>query len=100
VGLGVLRGAPVVEGADSYGYVSQARLWATGTLRVEHPLIGNLPEGIAAEVVAPLGYRLSTDGTPNLQVRPASPPIVRSTVVLGSSIPEIPEVQCRIESYW
>jgi hypothetical protein len=76
VGLGVLRGAPVVQGSDSYGYVSQARLWATGTLHVEHPLIGNLPEGIAAEVVVPLGYRLSTDGTSLVPVYSPGLPIL------------------------
>src|SRR5690242_14751075 len=33
VTLGVARGAHVAGGSDSYGYVSQAHMWATGVLK-------------------------------------------------------------------
>jgi hypothetical protein len=61
VALGIVKGAHVAGAADSYGYVSQAHLWVTGELRVDQPLIDDLPEGIAPEALAPLGYRLSQD---------------------------------------
>ena len=33
----------VAGGADSYGYLSQARLWSHGTLQIEQPIIGRAP---------------------------------------------------------
>ena len=59
--VGVRHGAFVATAADPYGYVSQAHLWLTGTLRVALPAIGQLPDGIPTEVLAPLGYRLGPD---------------------------------------
>jgi dolichyl-phosphate-mannose-protein mannosyltransferase len=61
--LGVFRGAFVAGGPDSYGYVSQARLWRDGIPRVELPQVGVLPDGIPLEALVPLGYRLGTDRT-------------------------------------
>jgi hypothetical protein len=61
--VGFARGAFVVGGSDSYGYVSQAHLWATGTLRQEPPLVRELSSGLALDVFTPLGYRPSVDGT-------------------------------------
>ena len=60
--IGVRMGALVAGGADAYGYVSQARLWTTGTLRVPPPLDGDLPANLDYDAFAPLGYRLATDG--------------------------------------
>jgi hypothetical protein len=59
--LGVTKGAFVIGGSDSYGYVSQAHLWATGTLRVEPPLAGQRPDGLSNAALTPLGYRLAPD---------------------------------------
>ena len=59
--LGVFRGAFVAGGPDSYGYVSQARLWRDGVPRAELPRVGVLPDGIPLEALVPLGYRLGTD---------------------------------------
>lgn len=59
--LGVARGAHVAGGADSYGYVSQAHLWAAGRLTVPQPLLDDPPGGIRQEALAPLGYRLSPE---------------------------------------
>jgi hypothetical protein len=57
---GLLAGAHVAGGADSYGYVSQAHLWATASLKV--PLaLEDLPAGVPEEALVPLGYRLSAD---------------------------------------
>ena len=51
-------------GSDSYGYVSQAHLWATGKLRVEPPLYDELKPIIPVRALAPLGYVISNDGRP------------------------------------
>jgi len=61
VAIGVAWGSFVVGGADSYGYVSQARLWATGTLRVEPAFGDDRPAGLTNAALTPLGYRLSSD---------------------------------------
>jgi hypothetical protein len=61
--IGIVRGAHVAAGADSYGYVSQARLFVTGQLKVPQPLLNDLPAGIPREALVPLGYRLSGDGS-------------------------------------
>jgi hypothetical protein len=60
--IGIRMGALVAGGSDSYGYVSQAHLWATGTLRVQPPLDGDLPDSLEYRAFTPLGYRLGIDG--------------------------------------
>jgi hypothetical protein len=47
----------VAGGADGYGYVSEASLWAQGQLIVSHPLAD--VETMLGPAVAPLGYRLA-----------------------------------------
>jgi len=56
IALGLLKGAPFAGGADSYGYVSQAHLWAAGTLRDEQPIRQVLTWPFAPEALAPPGY--------------------------------------------
>jgi hypothetical protein len=58
---GIMWGAHVAGGADSYGYVSQAHLFVTGQLKVPQPLLEDLPAGVPREALVPLGYRLSHD---------------------------------------
>ena len=55
--VSVRFGVFVAAGADSYGYVSQAHLWARGQLRVSQPFARELPASVDDEVLAPLGYR-------------------------------------------
>jgi hypothetical protein len=62
VATGLLKGAFVAGGSDSYGYVSQAELWATGRLRIEQPFMRDMKWESAAEEVSPLGYRPALDG--------------------------------------
>lgn len=40
-----------------YGYVSQARLWLVGDLRIEQPIAAKVPWPHADDTFAPLGYR-------------------------------------------
>jgi hypothetical protein len=55
--FGLLRGTFVAGGADAYGYVSQADLWAEGSLIVRQPAAQAMTWPHAAEALAPLGYR-------------------------------------------
>jgi hypothetical protein len=55
------EGALVAGGSDSYGYVSQAHLWATGKLRVEPPLLDLLDPVLPSRALAPLGYIIARD---------------------------------------
>lgn len=59
--VGIVAGADVVGGADSYGYVSQAHLWARGSLPVPQPLLNDWPADVPQEALVPLGYRLNPD---------------------------------------
>jgi len=54
--VGVSYGAGASGASDTYGYVSQASLWAKGTLRVNEPLAAIDP--IVAPGAPPLGYTL------------------------------------------
>lgn len=59
--VGVSYGAGAAGASDTYGYVSQARLWANGTPSVTEPLAGIDP--IVAPGAPPLGYTLVPPGT-------------------------------------
>ena len=62
--LGVHYGSFAAAGSDSYGYVSQARLWLSGIPRVEQPWVQDFPWPNREWMFAPLGYRpFSPDGT-------------------------------------
>lgn len=63
VAVGFTEGALVAAGSDASGYVSQADLWARGTLRIEQPLMRALAPQIPAEAWAPLAFRPSLDGS-------------------------------------
>ena len=69
--VGLTEGAGVVGGSDSYGYVSQAHLWTLGVLRQRPVLANALANDVSLEVLAPLGYRPSVDGT---TIAPTYPP--------------------------
>jgi len=62
VAIGLVKGAHVAGGADSYGYVSQAHMWATGTLRGAPVGSDVLPPGISSDALLPLGYLFTPDG--------------------------------------
>ena len=78
--VGIFQGAFVAGGPDSYGYVSQARLWRDGVPRVELPRVGVLPDGIPLEVLIPLGYRLGTDGASLVPIYSPGYPMLMAAV--------------------
>ena len=47
----------VAAASDAWGYVSQAHMWATGTLRQPQPLMAELTGFVPREALAPLAYR-------------------------------------------
>jgi Dolichyl-phosphate-mannose-protein mannosyltransferase len=57
--VGLAFGTGVAGGSDSYGYVSEAYLWAGGTLHVAEPLAAN---PVLAAAAAPFGYRVAQPG--------------------------------------
>jgi len=74
--LGVHFGSFAAAGSDSYGYVSQARSWLSGTLRLAQPLVEEFSWKNREWMFSPLGYRpASPDGT-IVPTYPAGFPIV------------------------
>jgi hypothetical protein len=60
--VGLTESAGVAGGSDSYGYVSQAHLWTTGSLKQEPVLLRPLASEVAADLLTPLGYLPTGDG--------------------------------------
>jgi hypothetical protein len=62
--VGVYYGSFSVGGSDSYGYISQAELWLTGSLHIQQPWVQQFSWPYKEWTFAPLGYKpVSTDGT-------------------------------------
>ena len=59
---GVRWGSFAASGVDAYGYVSQAALWARGSLRVDQPFAAGMPWPDAHMAFAPMGYGPATSG--------------------------------------
>jgi len=57
VALGVVFGAKVAGGSDSYGYVSQAELWLSGHLEIAQTWVEQVPWPGSQETFSPLGYQ-------------------------------------------
>lgn len=58
--VGLVAATRCACAADAYGYVSQADLWAAGTLHVPQPLASVVPWPAPEWTLAPLGYRPAT----------------------------------------
>jgi 4-amino-4-deoxy-L-arabinose transferase-like glycosyltransferase len=70
--VGIRWGTFAVGGSDSYGYVSQAEMWAQGRISVLEPRVLSMPWPKAESTMIPLGYRMSRK-TPGALV-PKYPP--------------------------
>ena len=64
-------GAFVAGGADSSGYLYEARLWQSGDLRVSPPRVDGIALESGVRAVMPIGFRLAGGGT---EVAPTYPP--------------------------
>ena len=74
--VALTKGALVAGGADAYGYVSQAHLWAHGTLQIEQPFVRDMDWPFAADSFSPLGYRPAVRGTAIVPTYSAGLPMV------------------------
>lgn len=87
--IGVHYGSFAAAGSDSYGYVSQARLWLGGFPRVEQSWVQDFSWPNREWVFSPLGYRpFSPDGT-IVPIYPAGLPLMMAAflAVLGDNGP-------------
>ena len=81
--VGLRYGSFAAAGSDSYGYVSQARLWLDGTLRLAQPWVEQFSWPDREWMFAPLGYRpYGTDGT----IVPTYPPGLSMLMALFSAV--------------
>jgi len=79
-GLLLTRGATAVGGADSAGYLAQARRWTAGTLRV--PLaIPDLPVSQPGPVQSGLGFRPDGSGRMTVPSYPPGLPLVQAAAL-------------------
>jgi hypothetical protein len=74
--VGVTRLSRVAGGSDSYGYLSEARLWAQGRLATPMPLAADAPWPNAIAAFAPLGYRPAPSGDAIVPIYPPGFPLL------------------------
>jgi hypothetical protein len=72
----------VAGGSDSYGYVSQAHLWATGRMREVLRLVDDLAPAIPGEALVPLAYNLAADRRTMVPVYSPGLPLVMAAFEL------------------
>ncbi len=87
--IGLRYGCYAAAGSDSYGYVSQARLWLAGTLRLEQPFVEQVSWPNREAMFAPLGYRPATSTGTIVPTYPAGLPIIMAAflAVFGENSP-------------
>jgi Dolichyl-phosphate-mannose-protein mannosyltransferase len=86
---GVVRGTYCACGADAYGYVSQADLWAHNHLIVAQPIVAGVPWPDADWTFAPIGYRPAIKFAHLVPVYPPGLPMTMAALqhVIGASGP-------------
>jgi len=77
-----LSGSYIAAGTDSSGYLSQARLWRAGHLRIATPLANELTFANGQHAFVPAGYRPAGVGV----AAPGYPPGLPLLMALASSI--------------
>jgi hypothetical protein len=79
-------GTFAASGADSYGYVSQSRLWRDLRLVVEQPFVARVAWPNVDAAFAPLGYRPAADGHAIVPSYPPGLPMAMAAAeVVGGS---------------
>ena len=79
VAIAVHWGVFAAGGADAYGYVSQAALWAQGRLSAPDPLA--MVASIVGPAAAPLGYQMSTVAGSMVPVYPPGLPLLMAIAI-------------------
>jgi len=87
--VGVVRGTYCACGADAYGYVSQADLWAHNHLIVAQPIAASVPWPDADWTFAPIGYRPAIRAAHVVPLYPPGLPITMAALqrVIGVTGP-------------
>ena len=81
---GLARGGFIAGGADSYGYLEEARLWRAGELVVPQPFMARVPWANAPASFTPLGFRPGLDGRSIVPVHaPGYPLLLAGAQTLG-----------------
>lgn len=75
----------VASGADPYGYVSQASLWAAGSPVTPQPFMAELPWPDASFTMSPIGYRPAADD-PSAAIVPVYSPGVALLMAFASRV--------------
>ena len=78
-------GTRAAGGSDSYGYVSQARLWLTGDLHVHQNFVASVPWPNADWTFTPLGYRPAANHTLVPTYAPGLPLLMAMSLKAGGS---------------
>jgi hypothetical protein len=96
LGIGLWYGTRAAGGSDSYGYISQSRLWRKGDLRVHQDFVASMPWPNVDWSFTPLGYQPSAD--PHTLVPRYAPglPLLMTlfTAILGDCGPYIVTPVC------
>ncbi|MCX6537526.1 MAG: hypothetical protein NT151_01130 [Acidobacteria bacterium] len=79
--VGFVWGDSVAGSADSYGYVSQALLWARGDITTANPIALESPWPAADWTFSPLGYRPALVPGVSVPTYPPGLPLVMAVVV-------------------
>jgi hypothetical protein len=80
VGVGVRHGIFVAGGADSYGYLEEARLWRERRVIVDQPFMAEVPWSRARDSLAPLGFQPAPRGWQIVPVHAPGYPLVIAAV--------------------
>ena len=78
-------GTRAAGGSDTYGYVSQARLWLTGDLHVHQDFVASAPWPDADRSFTPLGYRSAGHHTLVPSYAPGLPLLMALFLRVGGS---------------
>jgi hypothetical protein len=87
--LGMRYGMHVAGGSDSYGYISQSRLWLSREVVVEQPIARQVPWPDADWTFAPLGYRPAREAGAIVPVYAPGLPLLMAlgTLLMGACGP-------------
>lgn len=79
IAIAIHWGVFAAGGADAYGYVSQAALWAEGHVSAPDPLA--MVARIVGPAAAPLGYQMSTAAGSIVPIYPAGLPLLMAIAI-------------------
>ena len=91
---GISCGVRAAGASDPFGYVSQAALWAAGTLRIDQSFAASMPWPEASQTFVPLGYRAGPDHVMVPTYAPGLPLLMAAAGVLHPCGPYLVAPAC------